>query len=270
MKPLPGRLVLLGHPVAHSLSPRMQNAALRAAGIPLAYELLDVTPAALAGTLPALVTARAAGNVTIPHKAAVAAQCDRLGGLAQRTGAVNTFWTEGGRLVGDNTDVEGFEDAVRALLGRLPSRADVAVFGAGGAAAAVLAAIERWDRCRVRLYNRTAAHAEALVSRFPDTAVAASAHEALLGTSLVINATSLGLHDDDTPFPVDALPPAAAVLDLVYRPGETALVREARALGHPADGGLHMLVGQGARAFERWFGVSPDPALMWRAVQDRP
>lgn len=268
MRPLPGRLVLLGHPVAHSRSPRIQNAALRAAGIPLVYELLDVGAEAVAGTVRSLRAVRAAGNVTIPHKAAVARECDRLMPLAERTGAVNTFWTEGDRLVGDNTDVEGFEDAVRALLGRLPSGADVALFGAGGAAAAVLAAIERWDGCRPRLYNRTAARAEALVARFPGVVVAPTPAEALAGASLAVNATSLGMHDDATPFAVDLLAPGASVLDLVYRPGESALVRAARAAGHPAAGGLRMLVGQGARAFERWFGMVPNRELMWRAAQD--
>ncbi len=264
----PSRLVLLGHPVAHSLSPRIQNAALRAAGIALDYELLDVAPAGLAAALDALVHAGAAGNVTIPHKHAVAARCARLAPLAQRTGAVNTFWTEHGALVGDNTDVEGFDDAVRELLGELPRGADVALLGAGGAAAGVLAAIERWGNCRVRLYNRTVPRAEALAARFaPFAAVAASSVEALRGASLAVNATSVGLADERIPFDVDALPAGAAVLDLVYRAGDTPLVRRARAGGRRAVGGLPMLVGQGARAFERWFGFAPDRSVMWEAAR---
>jgi len=262
--------VLLGHPVAHSLSPQFQNAALRAAHIPLTYERLDVPTDALDRVLAGLAAEAGAGNVTIPHKTRVAARCHRLLPMATRTGAVNTFWTEQGRLVGDNTDPGGFDDAVSDLLGQLPTAGEVAVIGAGGAAAGVLAAIEGWGACRVRLYNRTTAHARALAERFNAfTTVAESAGDALAGASLVVNATSVGLHDDALPFSLDALAPDAAVLDLVYRRGHTALVRGARAAGHRATGGLRMLVGQGARAFERWFGVAPDRDLMWEAVRDQ-
>ncbi len=269
MTPRPGRLVLLGHPVANSLSPLFQNAALRAANIPLTYEPLDVLPEALDRTLDALVAQSAAGNVTIPHKGRVAERCHDLLPLARRTGAVNTFWTEHGHLVGDNTDVGGFDDAVRDLLGALPHDADVAVIGAGGAAAGILAAIERWGNCRARLYNRTVAHARALAARFEGLAVVApSARNAVGGAPLVVNATSVGMPDGTLPFPLDALAPGAAVLDVVYRRGSTALVQEARALGHPAADGRRMLVGQGARSFERWFGFAPDRDLMWEAVRD--
>src|SRR5687767_2379466 len=100
MSSLPGRLVLVGHPVSHSLSPKFQNAALRAAGIPLEYEAVDVTPAELTSVAHGLADAEAAGNVTVPHKEAFAACCSTLSPVARRTGAVNTFWTEDGALVG--------------------------------------------------------------------------------------------------------------------------------------------------------------------------
>jgi shikimate dehydrogenase len=269
VRALPGRLVLLGHPVAQSLSPRFQNAALRAAGLPLTYELLDVAPDALDAVLSALAAEGAAGNVTIPHKRRVAERCDRLLSMAARTGAVNTFWTDQGQLVGDNTDPDGFDEAVRALIGKLPAGAEVAVIGAGGAAAGVLAAIERWEGCRVRVYNRTAAHAASLAARFGDlAAVAPTASAALASVALVVNATAVGMRDDSLPFALDDLTPEAAVVDLVYRRGGTALVRDARARGHGAIGGLRMLVGQGARSFERWFGLVADRDLMWEAVRD--
>ena len=264
----PGRLVLLGHPVRHSLSPRLQNAALRAAGIALTYEALDVAPVTVPRVLAQLRAEEAAGNVTIPYKEQVAAACSDLLPLARRTGAVNTFWTDAGRLIGDNTDVGGFEEAVRLVMGELPVEQPVAVLGAGGAAAAVLAAIERWGGCRARVYNRTAPRAQALAARFPAVAtVAASDRKAVAGASLVVNASPVGLHDDSLPVAVDALAPGSAVLDLVYRPGETAFVRAARAHGHRAADGARMLVEQGALAFERWFGVSPDRAVMWEAIQ---
>jgi shikimate dehydrogenase len=267
VRPAPGRLVLLGHPVAHSLSPAFQNAALRAAGIPLVYEALDVTPAALPRALTDLVAMRAAGNVTIPHKESVATRCARLTALAGRVGAVNTFWTEGGALVGDNTDVGGFEAAVQALLGELPRGVKVAVIGAGGSAAAVLAAVERWSRCSAAVWSRTPARATTLAGRFPATAVATEfLADAIRDADLVVNATPIGLEGDEVPVPPPLIRRRAAVVDLVYRRGGTPWVRLARAYGLRATDGLTMLVEQGALAFERWLGIAPDREAMWRAV----
>jgi shikimate dehydrogenase len=247
----------------------MQNAALRAAGLALEYRAVDVAPADLDAALDALIADEGAGNVTIPHKAPVAARCHRRTPLAERAGAVNTFWTEDGALAGDNTDVDGFDDAVRELLGALPSGSRIGLVGAGGGAAAVLAAVERWGACVARVYNRTQGRARELAARFaPFATAAASAREALGDADLVVNATSVGLHDDSLPFPVELLPEHAAVVDLVYRRDDTALVRAVRRRGGRAVGGLPMLVGQGARAFERWFGFAPDRRVMWEAIRE--
>jgi len=266
---LPGRLVLLGHPVSHSLSPRFQNAALRAAGIPLAYEALDVPPEALAAMLLELAGQDASGNVTIPHKEAVAALCVRRSPLAERCGAVNTFWHEDGILVGDNTDVGGVDAIARALLGEARRSARVALLGAGGSAAAVLAAVERWGSAHVQLYNRNMERARAVASRFDGSvSVASSLDEALDGAMLVVNATPVGLRDDAFPLAVERIPRDAAVFDLVYRSGETAWVRAARNAGHRAADGEGMLVEQGALSFERWFGIEPDRNAMWSALHN--
>jgi shikimate dehydrogenase len=263
----PARLVLLGHPVAHSVSPRIQNAALRSAGLSLVYEAMDVAPAALGDALHSLGREHAAGNVTIPHKEAVAARCAKLTPLAQRVGAVNTFWHEAGQLVGDNTDVGGLDQTVRALLGGDVESAHVALIGAGGGAAAVLAAAERWGGARVAIYNRHMVRAERLAARFPAVAVlAASLADALRSATLVVNTTPIGMRDHEHPVPVALLPRGAAVFDLVYRTGETAWVTASREAGHRAADGLGMLVEQGALAFERWFGTQPDRAAMWKAM----
>jgi shikimate dehydrogenase len=264
---LPGRLVLLGHPVAHSASPRFQNAALRAAGIPIRYEALDVTVEELDATLQALALVNGAGNVTIPHKEAVAARCARLTALAERCGAVNVFWHEDHALCGDNTDVAGVEFVASALLHRQTAGARVALIGAGGAAAAVLCAAERWEGAQVRLYNRHVPRGESLAQRFCRfTQVVPSVADAVRDATLVVNATPVGMHDDALPVPLELLPEGASVFDLVYRPAETAWVRLAREAGHRAADGESMLLEQGARAFERWFGREPDRGAMWRAM----
>jgi shikimate dehydrogenase len=264
----PRRLLLLGHPVAHSLSPVFQNAALRALGSDLRYEALDVPPERFAETFRTLALDGAAGNVTVPYKAAAAEACNQIMPLARRVGAVNTFWTVGGRLVGDNTDVGGFHAAARALLGAEPRELRVALLGAGGAAAAVLAAVAEWPASTVAVWNRSPERAVRLAAAFAGVATAAEfLATAVRGADLVVNATTVGMRDDEVPFHPAILARRAAVLDLVYRPGETAWVRLARARGLRAADGLTMLVEQGALAFERWLGVPPDRAAMWAALR---
>lgn len=264
---LPGRLVLLGHPVAHSLSPLFQNAALRAARLPLTYAALDVAPPALADTMRGLAAQRGAGNVTVPHKEAVATMCDRRSAIAERAGAVNCFWWDDGALVGDNTDVGGIDAAVRALLGGAPANLRIAVVGAGGAAAAVLTALEQWPGCNAALWSRSPPRARDLCARFATVAHAEPVlAEAIRDADLVINATPIGLADDGIPFPPALVRRRTHLLDLVYRPGETTWVQLARARRMNAGDGLVMLVEQGALAFERWTGVVPDRRVMWEAA----
>ena len=144
----------------------------------------------------------------------------------------------------------------------------MALLGAGGGAAAVLHAMEGWRPREIRLYSRTMTRARSLAKRFPtlNIRVVDAADAAAQSASIVVNATPIGLTDDAVPVNVDALEAGAAVLDLVYRRGETALVRAARSRGLRAQDGLTMLVEQGAFAFERWFSVQPDREAMWSAL----
>jgi shikimate dehydrogenase len=264
---IPGRLVLLGHPVRHSLSPRFQNAALKAAGISLVYEALDVPPHSLSGVLEQLRAGRGAGNVTVPHKAAVAAACERQSDTALRTGAVNTFWCEGRVMVGENTDVAGFRALAMSVLGSEPSDVLIALIGAGGGAAAVCAAVEHWSGAKVQVHARTHDRAERLAARFPGLVhVATSRGDAVRDAQIVVNATPVGLHGDEVPVAIGELPRDAVVMDLAYRPGLTPWVAAARNAGHRAADGLEMLIAQGAEAFACWFGRAPDTSVMRAAL----
>jgi shikimate dehydrogenase len=190
--------------------------------------------------------------------------------LARVVGAVNCWWVDAeGALVGDNTDVGGFTAAARELLPALHGTR-VAVLGAGGSARAVVAAIGAWPGARVALWSRSPDRADELAAAglAPHVQVAADAATCVRDAALVVNTTPLGLCDGDAhPVPITRLLPAAAVLDLVYRPGETSWVRAARAAGHPASDGLRMLVEQGALAYARWFGTAPDREVMWTAAR---
>ncbi len=269
MTMLPGRLVLLGHPVAHSLSPVFQNAALAAAGLSLRYELVDVAADALPTVVQDLVAERAAGNVTVPHKEVMASLCGRLTPLAARVGAVNTFWCDAdGVLAGDNTDVGGFDKSARGLLDGDSARRTVALLGAGGAAAAVCEAVQGWAGAEIRLHARTPERAAQLAARYPGlVTVVAGVLDAMDGADLLVNATPLGLDGSMMPVAPGMIPERMAVLDLTYRRGRTPWISACRSRGLRADDGLPMLIEQGALAFERWFGMPADRDVMWAAVR---
>jgi shikimate dehydrogenase len=248
----------------------MQNAALEAAGITLSYEALDVAPDDLSETLDSLAAEGAGGNVTVPHKESAARRMNQLSPIAARVGAINTFRTlHSGDLIGDNTDVAGFSAFAKHVIGEIPQGARLALIGAGGAARAVLAAVETWRDASLIVYARRLDAARELVERFNSFARAESLSlGSPLDCDIVVNATTVGLDDESLPIPLELLPQRAAVLDLVYRPGETAWVRAARASGRVASDGLPMLVEQGAASFEIWFGMAPDREAMWKAVRE--
>ncbi|MDQ6611639.1 MAG: shikimate dehydrogenase, partial [Gemmatimonadota bacterium] len=276
----PKRLVLLGHPVSHSLSPIFQTAALRSAGLDVTYDALEVLPDALRRVLADLARGNVAGNVTIPHKETVFELCTRRTEIADRVGAVNTFWHERGKLVGDNTDVAGARAAIASVLDASATVAGfarssrsalrVAVLGAGGAAAAVLVALEEFAPLTVAVWSRSSARAHSLASRLNVAiTVADDASDAVADANLVINCTPLGLTGTEVPVNVEALQPAARILDLIARSGETEWVRLCKMHGHVCEDGVRMLIEQGAESFERWFHIAPDRASMRRSLKLR-
>ena len=249
---------LLGDPVAHTLSPVMQNAAFRALGLNAVYVALRCTGEALEGVMGALLHQGGGGNVTIPHKEAAA------GVLARRSGydlpVCNTFWSEDGVARGAETDSEGI---VLALTRLEAPKGPWGIIGTGGSARAALFAARR------------AGVGVAVKSRSPDRAGQMAALSAGLGVPavaleacrVVINCTPLGLGERE-PLPVaaDEVPEARLALDLVYRPGETAWVRAMRSAGRCAADGREVLVEQGAAAFERWFPRHQAPREVMRAA----
>ncbi|HEY8484847.1 MAG TPA: shikimate dehydrogenase [Longimicrobiales bacterium] len=266
-------LALLGDPVAHSLSPRFQNAAFQAAGVDGVYVALRCDADSFAGLLVGIARSGGGGNVTLPHKERAASLVESATEAVRRTGACNTYWYESGRLCGDNTDVPGFQIAVQALVGSLAG-ARVLLVGAGGAARGALYALLLSGVDSVVLLNRSPDRAEALRQAFESDArrILLASEIGPLGSQhfdLVVNATSLGLHSTD-PLPLEfgRIGGAGAVFDLVYARGGTRWVREARALGIPAMDGLEMLIHQGAVAFERWWGVAAPVEAMRAALAD--
>jgi shikimate dehydrogenase len=271
------RVVLIGHPVAHSLSGAMQQAAFDAQGIDAAYELWDRAPIALADAITEIRGDEFLGaNVTIPHKERVVPLVDRLTEEAQVTGAVNTITREGKRLVGHNTDVPGFKVALDKLVGRQKMPRNAVVLGAGGGSRAVVYGLIREGFQRIIVFNRHLHRAEALVKHFGRSAAhmelrAMPWHESIIESELdkskvLVNATSIGLTSDVSPIGAEILPPDMLVLDLIY--ARTRLLREAEAAGCTIADGELMLLHQGAAAFTLWTGIAAPVELMQRALSE--
>lgn len=263
---------VIGDPVRHSLSPVLHNAAFRALDLDWAYLAFDV-PAGGAGD--ALAAMRALGidglNVTMPHKADVAAAVDRLSPDAERLGAVNTVVREGSVLVGHNTDGEGF---VRAL--RVDENVDLGgkrclVRGAGGAARAVVLALVTAGAADVVVAARRREAAEEVVAIAGPPARVGEADEAA-GADVIVNATPVGMDNvvgiDHTTLPVEParLGPGQVVVDLIYDPLVTPFLEAARARGAVAVNGLGMLLHQAACAFRLWTGQDAPVEAMSAAV----
>jgi len=261
---------VLGDPVAHSLSPTIQNAAFRAAGLDAVYVALRCAGETLPGLMRGIALAGGGGNVTVPHKEAARRVLDRAAAAALRTGACNTFWCEAGALCGDNTDVAGFRAAARELV-PTTAGARVLLLGAGGAARAALAGLEDEGGAVVTVLARTPSRAQELKGLFDGSGLVvhtATSAADVRGEDfdLVVNATPLGLRPGDPlPFDLTTLRSAGAVLDMVYGAEPTPWVASARALGIPAVDGIPMLIAQGAAAFERWWG-RPAPVEAMRAA----
>ncbi|MBI2782227.1 MAG: shikimate dehydrogenase [Chloroflexi bacterium] len=271
------RVVLIGHPVAHSLSGAMQQAAFDAQGIDARYELWDRAPIALADAIAEVRGDDFLGvNITIPHKERVVPMIDRLTEEAQATGAVNTLTREGKRLVGHNTDVPGFAAALDKLVGRQKMPRQAVVLGAGGGARAVVYGLIRAGFLRIVVFNRHLHRAEGLVRHFGKSAAhmdlkAMPWHESIIEselarTKVLINATSIGLTDDVSPIPGELITGDLLVLDLIYK--RTRLLRHAESAGAVANDGETMLLHQGAAAFTLWTGQPAPLEVMSQALAD--
>jgi shikimate dehydrogenase len=261
---------VMGWPVAHSLSPRLHGYWLRHYGIDGAYVPLPVRPERLGSALRALADLGFAGcNLTVPHKEAALGALDEVAEDARRIGAVNTILVRAdGSLYGWNTDIEGF---AQSLIAALPEWSiagkHAVVLGAGGAARAVVAAVQNLGAEEVVILNRTRERAEALATDLGEAIRPLSwerRSEALSQAALLINTTTLGMLGKP-PLSIDLapLPTDAVVADIVYAPLETPLLAEARRRGHRVVDGLGMLLYQAVPGFEAWFGRRPEvtPAL---------
>jgi shikimate dehydrogenase len=268
---------VIGDPVAHSRSPAIHNAAFAHLGLPARYELWHTAAADLPARVESLRAEHILGaNVTLPHKLAVLDLLDRLDPEVAAIGAANTIIREAdGSLTGANTDAPACLASLREDAGFQPAGATVVILGASGAARAAAVALIGAGVAQLTVVNRTRERAEELLADllaaadsdpqlFALTLDDADLPELLAATTLIVNATSLGWHGDQSPLPAELIPNGALVFDMVYRP--TQLLRDAAARGARTLDGADMLARQAALAFERWTGHSAPLAIMRAAL----
>lgn len=255
------RLAVLGHPVGHSRSPAMQNAALAELGLAgeWAYEAIDVAPDELEARVRAMAAQGFAGaNVTVPHKGAALALADSLSETAREIGAANTLSFEPEGIRAENTDAHGLLDALPSS----PAGRRALVLGAGGASRAAVWALVR-EGAEVGVWNRTALRAEHLCGELGGTPVSAPDQSAY---ELIVNTTAAGLRGEDAfaelPLEPSGFAAGQTVVDLVYGERPSSLLAAAGAAGATVVDGIEILVRQGARSLEIWTGLKPTLDVM--------
>jgi len=268
---------VIGDPVAHSLSPRIHNAAFRALGLDWVFVALPVPSGQAAIAVDGVRSLGLRGvSVTMPHKEAVIDALDGLTSAAADLGAVNCILRaphDDALLIGDNTDGVGFLRGLKVDLDLEPAGRRIVVLGAGGAARAVVHALAAADAVEVTVVNRDPARGERAAAlavdagRFVPADDARSVADAVGSADILVNATPVGMASDNSmPLSVDLLRPDLPVADLIYHPVVTPLMAAAADRGARTANGVSMLVQQAAVAFEHWTGVAAPADVMAAAV----
>jgi len=277
LKPPVKLFLLIGHPVEGSLSPAMHNAAFKSMNLDAIYVQVDVLEKNLADAMNGIRAMEIAGfNVTIPHKIRVMEFLDELDESARSTGAVNTVVNRRGKLVGFNTDGEGALRALKPAVGTFRNKR-VVLLGAGGAARGIAMSLVKAG-ARLTITNRTVGRAKALVSTINQKTKAKvsvvpakkpALKQAIRDADILINATSVGMRPDvdRTLVTADMMHKGLVVNDIVYKPLQTRLLKEAKKAGAKTVSGLGMLVNQGALSFEIWTGKRAPVKVMEAAMK---
>ncbi len=272
------KLGLIGYPVSHSLSPKIQNAALKACGLEGDYSLFPIAPddmQALKDLLDQVRSGEITGlNVTIPHKQNVIQFMDDLTPTAKMIGAVSVIYLRENKLIGDNADAHGFLSDLKKHIGNqeLGIARSALVLGAGGSARAVIYALAN-DGWNLTIAARRIEQAQELAAQFNTIQSVELNFQTFQSSNfqLIVNTTPLGMtpNINTSPLPEDILLPSHAIVyDLVYNPRETKFVRDARSQGLQATTGLGMLVEQAALGFELWTGYKPPLEILWNATDN--
>lgn len=265
---------LIGHPIAHSRSPDMHNAALKYYGLPYVYLAYDIPEEHFSDAIKGMKALGFIGwNVTIPHKVRIIDQLDELDASAEQIGAVNTVVKRAQKWIGYNTDGIGYLRSLQEEVQMDVTGKRIVLLGAGGAARAVGYALATSAVKQIVIANRTLAKAEQLADHLAqwtktDIRPLRDAKQAIQEADLVVNTTSVGMHPNTGAIPIDPawLHEDLVVSDCIYEPRQTALLKAASSIGAVTHNGLGMLVYQAACAFELWLGKKAPIAQMKSAL----
>ena len=259
---------LIGDPVEHSFSPPMMNAVFSYMNLDACYLAFQVDEKKVSEAIAGIRALNFAGvNVTVPHKSAVIPYLDEVSQLAKKIGAVNTISNVKGRLKGTNTDFSGFIRSLKTL-NFSPKKKTIALLGSGGSARALVAGLADAGALRVMLHNRTAERAEKLVTEFsryfPLTQLEAVSLQTIHETplDLLVNTTTVGMFSSDLPLNLKQCRKINLLADIIYRPSQTPLLKQAKELGINAVNGIDMLLYQGCDAFTFWTGKQAPEEVM--------
>ncbi|MFX1493473.1 MAG: shikimate dehydrogenase [Promethearchaeota archaeon] len=265
-------LCIIGHPIEHSMSPIMHNAAIQDLGLDYLYIAFDIPPNKLKEAIKGLKTLNIRGiNVTLPYKEKVMKFIDKVDQTAQKIGAINTIKNEDGLLIGRNTDAEGANKALFDAGCEITGK-NVVLIGAGGAAKAILYSLAS-DTNKITIINRSEDRAKKLVNELKnkmDINIESKKYDEIIlkeeisNADILINATPIGMFPmiDITPVSKKIIHKDLFVFDLIYNPLETKLIKDSKEIGCQTLSGLDMLVNQGALAFEWWTNKKPNLELM--------
>ncbi|OIU70633.1 shikimate dehydrogenase [Rossellomorea aquimaris] len=265
---------VIGDPIVHSMSPVMHNAAFKKAVINASYGKFHVTPDALPQAINGIRALGLRGiNVTVPHKTAVIPLLDEVDPLAQSIGAVNTIVNREGKLIGFNTDGLGFVEGLKKEISGSISNKSVLIIGAGGAAKAIYHTLAALGVKKVDLANRSEEKAAAMIGTCP-AGVESHYHRldeagsVLHLYDIVIQTTSIGMYPrvGESPVRIERVKPGAVFSDIIYNPLKTTFLKQAEEKGAIIQNGIDMFVHQGALAFNKWTGVTPDTELLKKVV----
>ncbi|MBD8069226.1 shikimate dehydrogenase [Bacillus sp. PS06] len=268
---------VIGDPIAHSMSPDMHNDLFQFYNLHARYHAFHVKQEHLRDAIKGFKAIGLSGfNVTIPHKVAILEMLDEVEEVAANIGAVNTVVNENGKLVGYNTDGQGYITSLMTKIKKELKECQVLIIGAGGAARGIYISLAAAGVKTIDIVNRTAENADKIIAscRYKTSSsyyeISGNEYD-LTKYDIIINTTSIGMHPniDQTPIPIEQDLSGTVVSDIIYNPLETSFLKDAQRNGAIIDNGIGMFVYQGALAFEKWTGIFPDPARMERVVRTR-
>ena len=249
------KYLVIGNPIAHSLSPKLHNSWLKENNIEASYDKVQLNVDEIDSFIDSIKQQKIAGcNVTVPFKKTVIPYLDRLSPEAEKTQSVNTITFEGNNLVGHNTDIVGFRKAIKSLNFSIRDK-NILILGAGGVVPSIIFALKKLDVSAIKISNRTKQKAEDLKFFFKDLEIIEWGD--LPDFDVIINATSLGLNDEIINLDFSKSGKNKLFYDVIYNPIETNFLKKGKELGNMAENGRNMFLYQASEAFKLWHGITP-------------